>query len=168
MSEETVPALPYLHLFDNRDPIDVLSATAEQLAHLLDGLTPEQFERKPAPNKWNLREILAHLADVEIVWSWRFRQVLGTDNPDLEPLEQDNWAKSYSGYSVEQARAVWAALRAWNLAFLRTLSEEDRKRTATHAKMGSVTLWTLAAIAAGHDLHHLRSLEHVVAGFQKL
>ena len=132
---------------------------------MLDKLTPEQVEHKPAPKNWNIREILAHMTDCEIAWSWRFRQILAQQKAELQSFEQDEWGRTYAGYSLAQARETWNALRAWNIAFLSGLSEEDRQRGAQHPQLGAVTLWTAAQIAAGHDLHHLRSLEHVVEKF---
>ncbi len=167
MSEETASALPYIQNLNGRDPLAVLAGTGTRLNALLDKLTPEQIERKPAPNKWNIREILAHLADCEIAWSWRFRQVYAEEKPTLQTFEQDDWGRAYASYSLEQARATWNALRAWNLALLGGLSPEERQRAAVHPKLGGVTLWTLAQIAAGHDLHHLQSLEHVADGLTK-
>jgi uncharacterized damage-inducible protein DinB len=164
MSEETIPVIPYVRLLEGRDPLEVLAATPALLAGLLDGLSPEQVERKPSPTKWNLREIMAHLADCEIAWSWRLRQIFSEENPTLQPFEQDAWAKIYTSYSMTQARATWDALRAWNLAFLGGLTEAQKHRPATHPEIGRLTLWTVASIAAGHDRHHLHSLERVVKG----
>ncbi len=162
MSEETTPALPYLKLLEDRDPIEVLAESPAKLQAMLEGLSEEQTERKPAPEKWNLREIVAHIADCEIAYSWRYRQIYGSDDPKLELFEQDRWANAYSGYTLAQAHEAWNGFRTWNVLFLKSLSKADRDRTAHHPELGAVTLWTLASISAGHDLHHLRSLEHVV------
>jgi uncharacterized damage-inducible protein DinB len=160
----TMSALPYIKLLGGRDPLEVLSATPPRLAGLLEHLTPEQAERRPAPDKWSIREIVAHLADCEIAWSWRLRQTFAEDNPILQPFEQDAWARAYASYSLEQAHTTWRSLRAWNVSFLGGLTEEDKQRPASHAKIGSLTLWSIAGIAAGHDLHHLRSLTVLVEG----
>ncbi len=159
MSERTIPAIPYLALLEGRDPLEVLRASPARLAEVLARLTPEQVEHKPAPNKWSVREVIAHLADCEVAWSWRLRQTFAEENPLLQPFDQDLWAGAYASYSLEQARATWQALRSWNVAFLGGLAEEQKARTAIHATFGQITLWTIAGIAAGHDLHHLRALK---------
>ena len=164
MSEETNPVLPYVRLLEGRDPAAVLRQTPVRFAELLAPLTPEAMERRPAPNKWNLREIMAHMADCEIAWGWRLRQIFSEDNPTLQPFAQDAWAQAYASYSMAQARATWEGLRAWNLSFLEGLSEAQKQRPAHHPEIGSLTLWTVASIAAGHDLHHLHSLKRVVEG----
>ena len=166
MSEETTPATPYLRLLEDRDPLEVLASSPAKLDAMLAGLSPEQTEQKPAPGKWNLREIVTHIADCEIAYSWRYRQVYGSDNPTLMGFEQDRWAGVYGSYTLAQAQELWRVLRGWNVAMLQSLSKGERDRVAQHAELGGVTLWTLASISAGHDLHHLRSLEHVVGAFK--
>ena len=51
------------------------------------------------------------------------------------------------------------ALRAWNVAFVRGLSEVDKRKVLTHPERGEETLWTIVEIMGGHDLHHLATLE---------
>ncbi len=161
MSEETIPVAPYIHLLEGRDPADVLRETPDCLNTLLQKLTPEQIDTRPGPGKWSRREILCHLTDCEIAWAWRWRQVYGTENPALQPFEQDPWARAYDGvlYTTETALATWNALRKWNLALIETFSEADKRRVAHHPEIGELTLWTLVQIAGGHDLHHVKLLE---------
>jgi uncharacterized damage-inducible protein DinB len=159
MTTPTNQSKQYLSLLEGRDAVEVMAETPGRLGVLLDGVTLEQAEKSPAPGKWSLRELMAHLADSEIAWSWRMRQVFSEDNPNLQPFDQDRWAKVYPTYTFKQAFSTWKALRAWNLEFLRGLSAADRARPATHPEVGEMTLWSIARIAAGHDLHHLRALE---------
>jgi len=65
----------------------------------------------------------------------------------------------YKAYSFAEARATFFALRAWNVAFVRALSEADKRKPVTHPERGEETLWTIVEIMAGHDLHHLMKLE---------
>ncbi len=165
MSEEATLARPYVHLLEGRDPAQVLRETPGKLAELLRALSPEAIESKPAPGKWSIRELLCHLADCELAWAWRLRIVYGSADdetgPVLQTFEQDTWARAYDGssYTTSAARATWSAVRQWNLALLDSLSEEDKRRRASHPELGPVTLWHIAEIAAGHDLHHLAGLE---------
>jgi hypothetical protein len=50
-----------------KDPLRVQSATAKKLAGLVKRATPSKLRKRPAPDKWSVAEILAHLADAEIV-----------------------------------------------------------------------------------------------------
>lgn len=165
MSEEATLARPYVHLLGARDPLHVLRETPGKLADLLKPLSSEAIDRKPAPGKWSIRELLCHLADCELVWAWRLRMIYGgTDDPkgpSLQTFDQDSWSRAYigPGYTATAAQATWSAMRQWNLALIEGLSEEDKRRPASHPDLGPVTLWHIAEIAAGHDLHHLAGLE---------
>jgi uncharacterized damage-inducible protein DinB len=159
MLSPTNQTIQYISLLEGRDPAEVMAATPARLAALLEGVTAPQAERSPAPGKWSLRELMAHLADSEIAWSWRMRQIFAEDNPHLQPFDQDRWAKAYSAYAFEHAISTWNSLRSWNLDFVRGLTETEKTRPATHPEVGDMTLWTVVSIAAGHDLHHLRALE---------
>jgi uncharacterized damage-inducible protein DinB len=151
--------VPYAAELAGRDPQQIIAETPARLARILDALTPEQIEMRPAPNKWSVREIVAHLADCEIAWSWRLRQVYGEDHPVIQPFDQDAWARCYDAYTYAAARKTFEALRAWNVAFVSSLTEADRRRPVTHPERGEETLWTLVEVMAGHDLHHLTRLE---------
>jgi uncharacterized damage-inducible protein DinB len=153
--------VPYAEALAGHDPQKTIADTPERLMELLDGLSEEQIEARPAPGKWNLRETIAHLADCEIAWSWRLRQAYALPHATLEPFEQDDWARSYAAYSLAEAIGCFKALRKWNIAFIGSLTPADRLNPITHPHSGEQTLWTLVEIMAGHDLHHLEALEKV-------
>ena len=154
-------AVPYSHALGDRDPVRVLEATAGALSLLVERAKEKVGEDAPlAEGKWSLRQLLAHLADCEIAWAWRLRQALGSEQAVIQPFDQDAWARMYTRtYTLAEAQRTLFALRGWNLAFLHALKDEERTRPVTHPERGEETLWTIAQIMAGHDLHHLRILE---------
>ncbi len=154
--------VPYASALGGRDAQVVIGETAARLNRIYGALTTEQIEARPAPGKWNLREVMAHLADCEVVWAWRMRYALEMERAAIQPFEQDAWAQMYAHYSVEEARAAFTALRQWNVAFVAGLSDAQRKKVYVHPERGEETLWTIVEIMAGHDLHHLALLEKVV------
>ncbi|MGI4757964.1 MAG: DinB family protein [Janthinobacterium lividum] len=160
MSEETGKARPYVHLVEGLDPVEIMQGASAALRTIVDRLGPEAVDRKPAPEKWSVREILCHIADCEVAWAWRLRLIYGSDHPELQPFEQDPWARAYVGpqHTAEAALVAFTALRTWNLAFIQSFTEADKQRTAHHPEIGDLTLWTVVEIAAGHDLHHLQSM----------
>ncbi len=164
MSEETGSVTPYVHLLQGRDGADVMRETPAALDNLLGRMTQQQIDTRPAPEKWSVREVLCHMADCEIAWAWRLRQVYGEDRPTLQSFEQDPWARAYDGVKYTSAAALqaWRSLREWNLALIETFSDADKARTAMHPHAGELTLWTLVEIAGGHDVHHLASLRKLV------
>jgi uncharacterized damage-inducible protein DinB len=151
--------VPYAEALGGRDAHAVIAETPVRLAAVLEGVTAEEAEVRPAPGKWCLREVMAHLADCEIAWSWRLRIAFEKDRAEMQPFEQDPWAKMYGQYSLEAAKATFFALRAWNVAFVAGLREADRGKVIVHPERGEETLWTIVEIMAGHDLHHLKTLD---------
>ncbi len=149
---------PYASVLGTLDPQQVIAETPARFAAIYDALTPEQAEASPAPGKWSLREVMCHLADCEVAWAWRLRYAYERENAVMQPFEQDPWARMYGQYTLAQARATFDALRAWNIAFIKGLTDEDKRKFTTHPERGAETLWTLVEIIAGHDLHHLQRL----------
>lgn len=151
--------VPYDEVLGDRDPAKVIAKTPRKLMKLLDDLSDDQIESRPAPGKWSLRETMAHLADCEIAWAWRLRYVYGEKSPVIQPFDQDSWAKMYKNYSLAEAMGCFKALRKWNVAFVSGLKDADMKKVVVHPERGEETLWTIVRIMAGHDLHHLNALE---------
>lgn len=150
---------PYAQALGVRDPQQVIGETPARLAKIIEPLSVEQIEAAPAPGKWSLREVLCHLADCEIAWSWRLRFAFEQPNGVLQPFDQEVWGQVYRAYTADQARAVFESLRAWNQAFIAVMSAADKAKLVTHPERGPMTLWTIVETMAGHDLHHLAALE---------
>ena len=148
----------YAAALGERDPVAVMAETPRRLEAVVEGLSAAEIEAKPAPGKWSVREILAHLADCEIAFGFRLRQVYGGERA-IQPFDQDAWARVYGSYSAGLALATFVALRDWNLAFVAGLTEADKVLPAFHPERGEMVLWTVVETMAGHDLHHLRALE---------
>src|ERR1700686_2483936 len=75
-----------------KDPLNVQAATAAKLKRLIQRSPAAKLRKRPAPGKWSAGEILAHLADAEIVTGWRIRQILGAPGSSLQAYDQDAWA----------------------------------------------------------------------------
>ncbi len=154
---------PYAHHLADRPLDEVLTSTPARLHEAACALTPEQLEAPIAPGKWSPRQILAHLADCELAFSWRLRQVLATEPggppATLQPFDQAAWATRYQAYETPAALALFRATREWNLALLSTLEPEDLLREGFHPERGLITFQTILETMAGHDLNHLKQLQ---------
>jgi uncharacterized damage-inducible protein DinB len=150
---------------DGRDPFKTQSATAKRLARLVRGASAAKLRKRPAPDKWSVAEILAHLADTEIVVGWRIRSILGAPGTPIQAFDQDAWAaagnyaKRDPRKSIEQFRAV----REANLAIYKSLSPEQWKYYGMHAERGEESLERLLRMMAGHDLNHTSQIEQILS-----
>lgn len=154
---------PYEKFLDGRLLQDILAATPSTLAGLIETIGPARATTPPAPGKWSAAEIVAHLADCELVFSFRLRQTLAENAPTIQPFDQEKWALQYAGVAATQALDVFSALRGWNLRLLRTALPQAAARTVTHPERGTMTFQTLVETMAGHDLNHIGQLERIAA-----
>jgi hypothetical protein len=154
---------PYAAFVHGREPLAVIAETPAAIDHVLAAIGPTAVDRSPAPGKWSPREIVAHLADTELVFAVRIRHALAEPAHVIQPFDQDDWARPYAAYDAPTAAATFAAVRRWNLALISHLTAADLARPVTHPERGTMTLGTIVETMAGHDGNHLRQLEAIAA-----
>ena len=154
-----------LDLLGDREPLAVVAATPAALAGAVAGLDAERLHRPERPGKWSLAEVLAHLADSDLVWGYRLRRVLAEERPTLTGYDQDAWAARlhYRDARVADSLALFGALRAANLRLVRATTPADLQRVGVHSERGEESVTHLLALYAAHDLVHLRQIERIKA-----
>jgi len=149
---------------EGKQPLAVQAGTAKKLERLIKGVPTGKLRKRPAPDKWSVGEILAHLAEAEIVGGFRMRLILGAPGTPIAAFDQDAWvisghyAKRDPRKSVEQFRVV----REANLALLKSLTPDQWKHYGMHAERGQETIKHIVRMYAGHDLNHLRQIEAIL------
>jgi hypothetical protein len=151
-----------LSLLGNDDPFAVLADTPRLVVDLMGRIGEEGLSRQFAPGKWTAREVFAHLTDVEQGTGFRIRQIV-TLSPGhiVQPFDQDLWAKPYHSLPARAAVRAFASLRSWNLFYYRSISAEDRAKSALHPERGEESVEMLIRMQAGHDRNHLAQLEAI-------
>src|SRR5579863_4865315 len=122
------------------------------LAEALHGVTPDQAARVPAPGKWNINQIVRHVADTEIVVGMRLRLIIAEDRPTLSPFDQDLWAERL-GYEQAPALgslAVFETLRNDMTSLLESLPPEAFDRVSIHPERGEKTLGEWVELFGNH------------------
>lgn len=153
---------PYASFLGTRDPMATIAETPSCLHSMLGHLTPAELSRAPE-GKWSIREVLAHLADTEIVFAFRLRQAIAARDHVIQPFDQDAWAAGYSKVDASAAMAVFSTVRRWNIAFIKALPPEAFGKTLSHPERGEMTFQTVVETMAGHDLNHIAQLEKLLA-----
>lgn len=152
------PASTYISLLGELDPIDVLRATPTRLKEYAETASPLVLDSGYAPGKWSPTEVLAHMADVEVVMGFRLRQLAAVPGVELQAFDQDTWASRYKRLDPALAVEAFAALRAWNLALVSGFSLEDWLAEAYHPERGFESADLMVRMMAGHDINHLAQL----------
>jgi len=148
-----------------QDPIKVQSATPKKLARFIKGVPTAKLRKRPAPDKWSVAEILAHLADVEIVVGWRMRSILGNPGMPVAAFDQDAWvtAGHYEKRDPKKSIEIQRTLREANLALLKSLSPDQWKHFGQHAERGQESIEHIVRMIAGHDINHISQIERILA-----
>lgn len=147
-----------------QDPIKIQSATNKKLTRLIKGISPAKLRKRPASDKWSVAEILAHLADVEIVIGWRIRSILGDPGTAVQAYDQNSWVISghYEKRDARKSIEIQRVVREANLALLKTLSPAQWKHYGQHAERGQESIEHIVRMVAGHDLNHIQQIERIV------
>ncbi len=142
----------------------------EVLAVVLTGVYGEETDFTIAPEKWSIRQIIAHLADAEMVGAHRFRQVIAEDKPTLIAFDQDAWVRNldYARRLPKQSLETFRRVRAENHELLKGLPESAFERTGVHTERGPLTLRELLDGYAGHAESHARQMQAIRDEYKKV
>jgi len=148
-----------------QNPLKVQSTTAKKLERLVKGKPAAKLRKRPAPDKWSVTEILAHLGDTEIVVGWRMRSILGAPGTPIQAFDQDAWVATghYAKRDGRKCLEQFRAAREANLTLLKSLTPEQWKHHGIHAERGEETIEHISKMMAGHDINHLQQVERILA-----
>jgi hypothetical protein len=143
-----------------------MAETPDRIRKLLRGLTERQLETRPAPGKWCIKEIVAHLADGEVVLGSRYRFIGAHDRPPLPGYDQDAFVARLGPMNAKAADLAddFAMARAVNLGLFERLPREAWDRVGLHSERGEESIRSSVAMYAGHDRIHLAQIETIRAG----
>jgi|SRR5579862_987762 len=141
----------------------------EVLAVVLTGVFGEEIDYTPGPGKWSIRQIIAHLADSEMVGAHRFRQVIAEPNPTLVAWDQNAWAQNldYARRVPKNSLDTFRRVRAENYDLLKALPESAYERAGTHTERGALTLRQLLDTYAEHAESHARQVQTIREEYKK-
>jgi hypothetical protein len=122
-----------------------------------------RLARRPAPDKWSIQELAAHLADDELVGAYRIRMILSSPGTTIQAFDQDIWARTgrYATTDTEASVEMFRILRQANLALLRSLTPGEWDLYGIHAERGTESIRDIAMYYAGHDINHFKQIEAI-------
>ena len=144
--------------------LDAAEKSPKQIAAAVSGLPDKTLRYKPATDKWCILEILAHLADIEILYAHRIRQMLADKKPVIAPIDQDDWSRnlSYMSESAPELVALYGLNRHHTLQLLRRIKLEDMDKTAFHPELQKdVNVAEYVQRLSAHGANHLQQIERL-------
>jgi hypothetical protein len=142
--------------------LDAAERSPKEIAAAVLRLPEKVLRHKPSPAKWCVLDILGHLADIEIVYGYRLRQMLADTKPVIAPMDQDAWARNlgYSEATPAELVAFYGVARHHNLRVLRRVKPADYSKSAYHPELQrEVTVAELVERMGEHGASHLQQIE---------
>lgn len=149
---------------DNGLPcLDMLEATAGILRGLMSELTEEDTRWKPAPGRFSVAEVLAHLSHSEgHCYRMRLDRFMSESLPEFEPDDAQMYLDLYRDADPEDSFDHFEEQRETNLQYLRGLPTGAGDRLALHKEHGRISLAQMLHEWALHDLGHIRQIAELV------
>jgi DinB superfamily len=143
--------------------VDLLASTPEVLRSLMCELSDEDARWKPAPDRFSVAEVLAHLSHSEgHCYRARLDLFMSEERPEFEPDDARFYLDLYRDADPEDQFAHFEEQRESNIEFLRDLPREAGDRVALHREAGIITLAQMLHEWALHDLGHVRQVAELV------
>jgi len=154
----------YAEALGDQDPIEALRKGAQAREEACARSLREAALEAPGGRQVVDQEVIAHLADGEVIIGSRLRFAAAMDRAPLTSWDEKLFAERLG---VERARtkdllASFADVRAANIELLERLDETAFDRVAIHAERGPESVRTMVAMYAGHDVIHERQIERVL------
>jgi|SRR5271165_108038 len=130
------------------------------LRNAMEGLRDAQLDTPYRPGGWTIRQIGHHIADGHLNSYTRFRLALTEETPTIKPFEVDAWSElpdAKSGPIAPSLGMLDALHRRW-VMLLRSLSDDDFKRSYVHPSGELVTLDRALSYFAWHSRHHVAQI----------
>ncbi|HEV2178590.1 MAG TPA: DinB family protein [Terriglobia bacterium] len=144
-----------------KDVLAILASTPDKISREIATLSSRQVRGRPAPGKWSVQEILAHLDDVEeLGMRARVAAMIEQDDPVLLRFDQEQRAVElhYNRKDPRRSLERFARRRRANVKWLRTLRPAQLKRKGHHETVGEITAGEMIHEWAFHDLGHLKQI----------
>lgn len=143
--------------------LDLLEATPAILRGLMSEISDEDARWKPAPDRFSIAEVLAHLSHSEgHCYRARVDRFLAEEMPELAPDDAQMHLELYKNGDPEEDFGHFEDQRETSIEFLRGLSVETGSRKAMHRAAGEITLSQMLHEWALHDLGHVRQIAELV------
>ena len=139
--------------------LDMLETQIEEIISLVNGLAPGMEDKRYAPGKWSIRQIIGHLADGERVFSQRAFRFSRCDPTPLPGFDENDYVNEapFEHVPIKDLLAELVHLRRATLYLYRSLDETALMRRGVANGIES-SVRALAFVIAGHDHHHLEVL----------
>jgi uncharacterized damage-inducible protein DinB len=145
---------------EGTDLFALLSSQPDELRELLQDVSEEQANVRPAPGEWSIKEVMGHICDVERIFAFRALWIARGDTQPLPGFEQDDYVRAtdFNARTLADLVEEFTLQRRANLLCFKPLTDGELARHGT-ASSGPFSVRALLYTLAGHVIHHIESLK---------
>ncbi len=145
----------YLNLVPDGDILEVLQKEKEKTISLVRNLSDEEARFRYGPNKWSIKEVIGHIADTELIMSYRLLRIGRGDTTPLAGFNENEYvsAANFDEFTVQELLDYFQNTRNATISLLKTMSPDSLTRVG-HANQSETSARAIAYIIAGHEIHH--------------
>jgi len=134
--------------------------SAKQKTLSLFQLSESDLNKTYGKDKWNIKQILHHLADAECVLYDRIKRIISEPKQVIWAFDQDLWCKNlnYQDLPLEISEKIYESTRNAIIFYTRKFYEILGDKTFIHSETG-VPLKDEIDKVAWHNQNHLEQIE---------
>jgi len=157
-------------LQDRNEKIEQYGNAYNEISEFLKGLSKEELEYKPAPEKWSAHEIVVHIADSEANSYVRVRKALAEPGGMVFGYDQDVWTQKldYSKLNFDDYLELFRLLRKTTYDLIKNLPEEKWQNHYNHSEYGPAGLEKWLEIYAKHIPGHIAQIKRNLEAMKTL
>lgn len=148
--------------------ISAIEEAPERFRSLVEQLGPEDLKKTYRPGSWNVRQLVHHVADIQLLHLLRMKKALTEpDYTETTLIDMDGWAATPDGRDelVSDSLVMFEGLTRRYVYLLRSLTEKELELSYYHpVRKYSINQAQAIAMSAWHVQHHLAHIELALAG----
>ncbi len=147
----------YIDLVPKGNILQILEKQNAQFCEFMAQVKEEKANYRYAKNKWSIKEVIAHLIDVELVFMYRALRFSRKDSTNLPGFEQDDYIKNsdLSNLTLSELVEQFYYMRKASRAMFSSFPEKMWKNSGT-ANDQPASVRAIAHIMVGHVIHHMK------------
>jgi uncharacterized damage-inducible protein DinB len=151
----------------HRRVVERLEAQAGDVRRLCAGLEEAVISKRVKPDKWSVKEVLAHIARVQEVFEKRLEALLTQEKPAIASYspEDDPEFASISSKPAGELLQWFQDTRDRIVARLVELSPEQWHRPGAHSDYSAYDVHFCMEYLAHHEAHHIYQMFERRAAF---
>ena len=138
-------------------------AAGQALSEAVSQLRGADLDARQSADEWCVRQIVHHVADVEVGDAMRLRLMLAHDGPLITAYDEARFAaRLHYDRPIETSLAAFRTLRASNASLLERMSAGDWPRRGYHEERPLYSVEILVQKSIEHDREHLAQIQRAL------